>query len=251
MHQGVGWTRHLVYRAEVTRTTWKLRIGFVVFVLLLLRLTSGWWTVAIARSLVCDASVAPSDAILVETFDLNFSLFERAADLRHAGLAGRVLVPLQAESTTQEPKAITVAVMELMAARSGLGPIELVPVREVEPITLNATRDVQHFLEREHIRSIIVVTSLLRSRRSALVYAATLGRAGIEVRYQPVGGPGDLTDWSRSWHGIQNVLQQWFKLQYYRVYVLPAHRNVGNETALRNPHRAPGSSGEPNESLGD
>jgi hypothetical protein len=98
-----------------------------------------------------------------------------------------------------------------------------VPVREVEPITLNATRDVQRFLERERIRSVIVVTSLLRSRRSALVYAATLGHAGIEVRYQPVGGAVDVNDWSRSWHGIQDVLQQWLKLQYYRLYVLPLH----------------------------
>ena len=218
-----SWTRHLVYRAEVTKTTWKLRIGVAVFVLLVLRLTSGWWTAAIARSLICDASVAPSDAILVETFDLNYPLFERAADLRHAGLAARVLVPLQAESSTREPKAITAAVMELMATRSGLGTVELVPVREVEPITLNATRDVQRFLEREHIRSVIVMTSLLRSRRSALVYAATLGRAGITVRYQPVPSAANADGWAQSWHGIQDVLQQWLKLQYYRLYVLPFH----------------------------
>jgi hypothetical protein len=223
MQEDVGWTRHLVYRAEVTRTTWKLRIGILIFVLVALRLTCGWWTSAIARSLMCDASVAPSDAILVETFDLNYSLFQRAADLRRAGLAPRVLVPLQAESTTQEPKAITVAVMELMAARSGLGAIDLVPVREVEPITLNATRDVQQFLEREHIRSVIVMTSLFRSRRSALIYAATLERAGIQVRYQPVGGAADINNWSRSWHGILDVLQQWLKLQYYRLYVLPVY----------------------------
>jgi hypothetical protein len=172
---------------------------------------------------MCDASIAPSDAILVETFDLDYRLFERAADLRHAGLAARVLIPLQAESTTREPKAITAAVMELMATRSGLGTVELVPVREVEPITLNTTRDVQRFLEREHIRSVIVVTSRLRSRRSALVYAATFGRAGIIVRYQPVSAAADANGWTRSWHGIQDVLQQWLKLQYYRLYVLPVY----------------------------
>ena len=223
MQQDRGWTRYLVYRTEVTRTTWKLRIGVLVFVLLVLRLTSGWWTAAIARSLIGNVSIAPSDAILVETFDLNYSLFERAADLRHAGLAARVLVPLQAESNTQEPKAITIAVMELMAARSGIGPVELVPVRDVEPITLNATRDVQRYLEQEHIRSVIVVTSLLRSRRSELIYGATLVRAGIDVRYQPVGDPAAVKHWSRSWHGIQDVLQQWLKLQYYRLYVLPVY----------------------------
>ena len=41
-------------------------------------LTRGWWTVAIARSLVCDANGAPSDAILVENFDPDYLVFERA-----------------------------------------------------------------------------------------------------------------------------------------------------------------------------
>jgi|SRR5579872_4104531 len=218
-----NWRRHFVYRAELTKTTWKLRIGVVVIILLVLRLTSGWWTAAIARSLICDANAVRSDAILIETFDFQYDLFERAADLRHGGLAARVLIPLPIDSATREPKSITVAVVELMAERSRLGTFEIVPVREVEPITLNATRDVQRFFDREHIRSVIVVTSLLRSRRSSLVYADTLGRAGIDVRYQPGRSAVNVNDWTRSWHGIQDVLQQWLKLQYYRLYVLPVY----------------------------
>lgn len=222
MQQDFGWTRHLVYRAEISRTTWKLRVGLMVFVLFVLRLTSGWWT-AIARSFICDASVAPSEAILVETFDFDYLLFERAADLRRAGLAARVLVPLATDSATREPNAVAVALTESMAKLSRAGTVEIVPVHEVEPITLNATRDVRRFVEQEHIHSLIVVTSLFRSRRSALVYAATLGRAGIEVQYQPVGRSGDGNGWARSWHGIQNVLEQWLKLQYYKLCVLPLH----------------------------
>jgi hypothetical protein len=182
--------------------------------------------VAIARSLICDASVAPSDAILVETFDFDYLLFERAADLRHAGLAARVLVPLTTDPVTREPNAVTVAVTELMAKLSGAGTVEIVPVRQVEPITLNVTRDVQRFLEREQIRSVIVVTTLFRSRRSALVYGATLGPAGIAVRYQPVQGSVEINGWARSWHGIQDVLQQWLKLQYYKLYVLPFNSSL-------------------------
>jgi hypothetical protein len=221
-----GGLRHFLYRAERTRTTWKLRIGLVAFVLLVLWLTSGWWTVAIARSLICDASVAPSDAIVVETFDFEYLLFERAADLRHAGLAARVLVPLATDPATREPNAVTVAVTELMAKLSRAGTVEIVPVRQVEPITLNATRDLQRFVEQEHIRSVIVVTSLFRSRRSALVYAATLGSAGIAVRYQPVQGSVGVNGWAGSWHGIQDVLQQWLKLQYYKLYVLPLYSTL-------------------------
>jgi hypothetical protein len=82
---------------------------------------------------------------------------------------------------------------------------------------------VRRFLERERIRAIIVVTPVLRSRRSQLVYDATLARAGIAVRYQPVRGTVEVEAWTRSWHGVQDVLEQWLKLQYYRVYVLPFH----------------------------
>ena len=120
---------------------------------------------------------------------------------------------------------MALGIAQVMARISRVGEIEIIPTREVEPITLNAARDVQRFLEREHIRSVIVVTPLFRSRRSALVYAATLGRAGITVRCEPVQGSRGVNNWSRSWHGIQDVVEQWLKLRYYRLYVLPFRLN--------------------------
>ena len=123
-------------------------------------LTSGWWTVAIGTSLVCDPSIAPSDAIIVENFDPDYLLFERARQLRRAGLAPRVLVPVWTDRGTREPNDVALGTAEVMARVSRIGPTEIVPVHEEEPITLNAARDVQRFLEREHIRSVIVVTPL-------------------------------------------------------------------------------------------
>lgn len=38
------------------RTTWKRGPGLLALVISTLWLTGGWWTVAIARSLVCEAS---------------------------------------------------------------------------------------------------------------------------------------------------------------------------------------------------
>src|SRR5262249_24045868 len=102
-----------------------------------------------------------------------------------------------------------------------LGAMDIVPIREIEPISLNAAHDVLRFIEREQIRSVIVVSPLFRSRRSALVYGATLGRAGITVKCDPVQGIQTVYTWTKSWHGIQNVAEQWVKLQYYRLYVLP------------------------------
>ena len=69
MHQPPNlpdWTRHFVYRTELTRTTWKLRIGLVVLFVVAAWFTRGWWTASIGRSLVCEANGAPSDAILIE-----------------------------------------------------------------------------------------------------------------------------------------------------------------------------------------
>lgn len=215
------WTRHFIYRTEQTRTTWKFRLGFLALMLLAVWLTRGWWTVAVARSLVCEANAAPSDAILVENFDPNYLGFERAGQLRVAGLAARVFVPIPIDSDTSKPNAVALGTAELMARIARVGTMEIVPIRGVEPISLNAGYDVLRLMEREHIHSIIVVAPLFRSRRSALVYGAILGRAGITVRCEPVPGIREANSWTRSWHGVENVAEQWLKLQYYRWYVLP------------------------------
>jgi len=219
----VTWTRHFVYRAVQTRTTWKFRIGLTSLIVLAAWLTSGWWMAAIARSLVCDSSGAPSDAILIENFDPGYLPFERARQLRTAGMASRVLVPVPRAGTTSEMQPVQRALSEVLASMSRLGDYETVPFREVEPISLNAARDIQRFLEQEHIRSVIIVSPLFRSRRSQLVYEATLGRAGIVVRCEPGKEPHNINSWTDSWHRIQNVAEQWVKLQYYRFYVLPFH----------------------------
>jgi len=216
-----GWTRHLLYRAERLRTTWRLRLGLLALVAAVVWLTSGWWTTAVARSLVCDPGRAPSDAILLDNLDSDYLLFERANRLRRAGVASRVLVPVMTDRGTGEPNDVAAGIAQVMARIARTGEIEIVPTREAEPITLNAARDVQGFLEREHIGSVILVTPLFRSRRSALVYGATLGRAGVAVHCEPVQAARGVDTWTRTWHGVQEVVEQWLKLQYYRFYVLP------------------------------
>ena len=227
------WTRHVVYRAERTRTTWKFRVGCVALVVVAVWLTRGWWTVAVARSLVCDGNAAPSDAILVENFDPDYLVFERATRLRRAGFAARVLVPIPTDPGTAKANDVALGTAEVMARIARLGAMDIVPMQAVEPISLNAARDVLRFIEQERIRSVIVVSPLFRSRRSALVYGATLGRAGITVRCEPVQGTEGVNTWTRSWHGVQNVAEQWLKLQYYRLYVLPFRLRAQESTDYR------------------
>ena len=228
-----GWTRHFFYRAEHIRTTWMLRLALPTILFVVLWLTSGWWTAAMARSLVCDASRTPSDAILVENFDPDYRLFDCARRLRREGVSSRVLVPTWTDPGTMEPNQVALGTVQVMSTIARLGEVEVIPTTQAEPITLNAARDIQHFLEKEHIRSILVVTPMFRSRRSSLVYAATLGRAGIAVRCLPVAGDLGVDTWTRSWHGIQQVVEQWIKLHYYRLYVLPSHSDPREAPAGR------------------
>jgi hypothetical protein len=216
-----SWTRHFFYRAERTRTTWKFRIGLLAVLLLVFLLSRGWLPTAVAQSLICDSSVAPSDAILVENFDPSYLPFETAARLRRAGVAPRVLVPVAKNGSDEDTNLVSLRVTELMASLARLGPIDIVPIGEVEPISLNAARDVLQFMQREGLRSVVVVSPLFRSRRSALIYDATLGPAGIAVRCQPSSDIRDPNAWASSLHGMQNVAEQWLKLQYYKLYVLP------------------------------
>jgi hypothetical protein len=221
MARSGSWTRHFVTRAPRTRTTWRFRLAALGILVLSLWVARGWWTVALARSLVCEPSGAPSDAILVENFDQEFLVFERASTLRRTGLAPRVLVPVWLDRDGVRLNDVAAGTAEVMARIARLGPVDMVPIREAEPISLNAARDVLSFARREGIRSVLVVSPEFRSRRSALVYGATLGRAGITVRCEPARGPAGVDDWTHTWHGIQDVAQQWGKLQYYRIYVLP------------------------------
>ncbi len=223
-----GWTRHFVYRAERLRTTWKLRFGVFAVAAMALGLTSAHWTAAIGRSLVCEASLAPSDAILVENLEPDYLLFERAARLRRAGVAARVIVPVWVDRGTDTPNDVFLGIADVMAKISGLGAYEVVPVRQAEPYTLTAARDVDAFLTREHVRSVTLISPLFRSRRSALVAGATLRRSGIEVRCQPVEGTRSADTWTANWHGIQMVGEQWLKLQDYRFYVLPLADAAGS-----------------------
>jgi hypothetical protein len=173
---------------------------------------------------VCEENLGPSDAILIENFDSDYVLFERARHLREIGVASRVLVPVPIDAGTSEFKPVELATTELMARLSRLGSFQPVKIGEVEPISLHVARDVQRYMEQENLRSVVVVTSAFRSRRSALVYESTLGRSGVTVRCEPVKGTRDVKTWSQTTHGVQEVAEQWIKLQYYRFYVLPSTR---------------------------
>src|SRR5262245_46272003 len=218
------WRRHFFYRKESLHTTWKLWLSVLLLSLLFLWITRGLWTQIIGQSLICDEQIPASDALLVENFDPSYTVFEKTAALQRSGVASRVLVPVleddNADNNSEVNSRVSKAVAEVMAQVAHVPNIEMIPIRIVEPISLNAAKQIRDFLTREHIRSIVVATPDFRSRRSLLVYSTVLNPAGISVGCFPAIGIRTVHNWSDTWHGIQGVAEEFLKLQYYRFYVL-------------------------------
>lgn len=227
VQRATGWQRHLWYRKEILKTTWKLRLLVLLGLLLLGMTTRASWTQWLAKSLVCREEQTPSDAILVENFDTDYLVFERAAALMKAGLAPRVLLPLWSSDEPPYPNLVSQGISDVMIRVARMPTPTIIPIQAIEPISLNAVLQIRTFLEHEQIRSLLVVAPGFRSQRSALVYRAVLNPAGIAVSCVPVFGQKTPEHWTVTWHGIQDVTEQWLKLQYYRVYVLRTARVPG------------------------
>lgn len=202
------------------RRRWKLLL-VALAVMTAAALTRGFWVAQIGRSLVCAESVAPSDAMLIENFDPNYLLFERAAALEKAKAAPVTLVPVQASRNADMANPVSDGIAALMARQARLARWRTFPIVHTEPISLNAALQIRTRLAADRIRSVIVLAPGFRSRRSSLVYQATLGPAGVAVHCVPVFGRTSPEEWTRTWHGIQEVVEEFLKLQYYRFYVLP------------------------------
>lgn len=187
----------------------------------LLWLTRATWTTALATSLVCTEGGARSEALLLENFDPDYLVFETARNIVRAGSPARVIVPVPAGGDEpNEPSPVSQGIAEVMARISRLPGMELLPIAEIEPISLNAARQIRDFLLREHLTTVTVVTPAFRSRRSALVYQSVFEPAGIQVQCVPVFGTKRPETWTDTWHGIQDVGLQFVKLWYYRLWVL-------------------------------
>jgi hypothetical protein len=200
--------------------TWRRGLALLAAVVVIAA-TRGLWTGWIGESLVCAGAPAAGDAILIENFVPNYLLFERAGELQRAGLASRVIVPIQVFPGAETLNAVSRDIAFAMARHAGLGAWDAVPIVTGEPITLSAARQLRDRLTAEGIRAIIVVSPGFRSRRSALVYQTVFGRGGMRVSCVPVFGQATPARWTRTWHGIQAVTQEFLKLQYYRLYVMP------------------------------
>lgn len=218
--QNSGWQRHFFYQRVSWRTTWKLRLSVLFLALLITRLTQGLWAPKIGQSLVCQERIEHSDALLIDNLDPTYLIFERAAAFEKAQIATRAFVPVPADADPEMPNTVSKDIAEVMAGVAHLPNMQFITVQESEPISLNAAQQIRDVLERENVRSVVVVTPGFRSRRSFLIYTRVLTPAGIAVYCAPVFGATTVKNWTARWHGIQDVGLQFVKLLYYRLYVL-------------------------------
>ncbi len=220
-----NWLRWAVYRTTVYKTTWKLRFVLAALLFLLLAVTRGWWIPAIGRGLVSEAGSCKPDAILVDNLVSDYSLFEKAGELRKPGDPRMVLVPVRSSDTDPDkPDPLAREIAEAMIRQARLQPCQLLPFRGVEPFTLNVALQVGRFIKsRPDIHSIMVVTEAFRSRRTLLVYGRVLGKLGVSGCTYPVWGARQPETWAATWHGRQDVLLQYLKLVYYESLLFHLH----------------------------
>jgi len=187
------------------------------------------WAQAAARGLVCEeqrVGGAQVEAIVVENFDVDYLVFERAGDLRREGLTARIIVPVEASADSTDPNLVSAEIVKVLARVARVGDLTMVPVRQTEPISLNTAYGVRDFLRQQGIQSVLVVAPALRSQRSSLIYGTVLGPFGIAMRCVPVFGQQTPETWLDTWHGVEQVLEQYIKLEYYRLFILPRARDT-------------------------
>ena len=214
------WRRHFFYRKESWRTTWKFKLALLGLLALLTVLSRVFFAKPVAESLVCAEHAPPSDALLLENFDPFYLLFERATALRSAGVASRIFVPTSAAGEEDLNTSVSKGFVDVMSRIARIPDTVVIPIHLKEPISLNAAKEIRDFLIAEHIKSVIVLSPGFRSRRSELVYGTVLRPAGIAVGCVPVFGQSSPGNWTDTWHGVQEVVEQFSKLQYYRFFVL-------------------------------
>ena len=220
------WARYVVTRKEVVKTTRAFKAAVIIAFVLLCYLMEPVWAHAVGDSLVCaqDDPIERADAILVDDFDRDYLLYERARHLEEDGLSSTVIAPVSLFAGGSISP-VSEAMVDVLARLARVKQVTKVPVSIVEPISLNAAFDLRRFMKRNGIRSVMVVTPAFRSARSMMIYRTVLEPAGVSTHCSPVFDERTQDNWTRSWHGIQDVALQFAKLQYYRWYVLPFRFN--------------------------
>jgi len=215
------WKCHLIRRKEVWATTWRCRIGIAALLAAVLIPTRAFWLTRLGRSLIHDDTPSVSDVVVVENYDQEYLLFEAASRLLRTGVSGRLIVPTSIFRDSTIPGAVYQGFSEVMLRVARIEHAEILPVSHQEPVTLTVARQVADKLQHQGVRSVIVVSSGFRSRRTFEVYRKVLAPLDIRLTCMAARCSRTPENWWHSNHGVQQVFLEIVKLYYYRLFVLP------------------------------
>jgi hypothetical protein len=207
-------------RKQVRVTTWRFRLIVLSAAALLVYLTHTVWLEAIGRSLIHEQDLEPADVLLLENFDTEYLVFEMGSTLLRSGYAERVLIPIIIPEKAAGVNLVEQGFVEVMCRVARIDKCRILPVRQTEPISLNAARQIADTLESEGLDSVIVVSPRFRSARSFLVYDSVFTPRGIRVQCQAASAVRTYNNWWKTWHGLQDIGLETAKLLYYRLWVL-------------------------------
>jgi hypothetical protein len=228
LHTSASYSLIAVPGVRKKGSRWWYAVTFLAIATILIfgarAVTSGLWLRSIGKCLVCEGNIHACQAILIENFDPNYLLFEHVAKLLREKQADKVFIPVQPDRTVEGPNSVSEGIVQVMSRAAWIPQPEMIPIKEIEPISLSAALQVRDYLHRKSISSVIIVTSGFRSRRSIVIWNAVLRPSGIAVFCCPVFSGRTSENWYLTWHGRQEVIMEAAKLLYYRLYVLPRFR---------------------------
>jgi hypothetical protein len=175
----------------------------------------------IGGCLVCKSEPAPAELIVIDNLETDYLAFEKARELIDASLGDHVLIPVKVGRNGRDPNLVSRRFIEVMCEVAGLESAEIFTVTHFEPISLNVAEQVRKRFEKRPVNSIGVVSPMFRSKRTNLIYEEVFNPLGVKIHCIPTTNPSINTDnWWKTFHGIQEVVLQFLKLQYYRILLL-------------------------------
>jgi hypothetical protein len=173
----------------------------------------------IGRCLVCETELLPADLIIVDNLETDYLAIERAGELRNGGFARRVLIPVQLSRNGKYPNLVSRRFAEVMCEVAGIESPEIVAVKHEEPYSLNVAKQVVERLRSQSLSSVIVVSPAFRSERTFRIYQEIFAASGTNLYCVPSRQGRNPNNWWKSTHGVQEVVLEFLKLQYYRFWV--------------------------------
>jgi uncharacterized SAM-binding protein YcdF (DUF218 family) len=174
---------------------------------------------AIGNLLVVQDSLEHADLIFLLNGDTTTRPYH-ASDLYKQGWAPRVVIARMEDSEGVRLGAYPNPTDSNISVLKGTGVPEsaIVELRPPQGVmhTIDEARALREYLQTNHLRKVILVTSDLHSRRSRYTFMKALAGTGVELRMAPIPDRKyGAANWWRSEDGLIGCQNEYIKLLYY------------------------------------